>query len=152
MSKADQTRPELPPVLTVPSDDCAVTVGGVDYRVHRGQSVSIVGTRTVGELKATWAFDRLSVQMDAIKGEPDEYARTLELMENHFDALISWMAQRVTDWDWTDPRGEPLPKPDGTSAPFERLSPQEIHYLRQVLRGEGSAEAKNAGTSSSATS
>lgn len=152
-AKKDTATPELPPAIRVPSDSCTVTVSGTEYHIHRGQSIWMVGTRTVGELQASWGFDRLSVRMNELKGEPDEYGRTLELLENHFSDLLTWIAERLIDWDWTDQRGQPLPKPDGTPEPLRKLTPEEIHYLRQALRGEVAAESGNepTGTGSLAT-
>lgn len=138
------TGPERPEPIRVPSDECLVRIGDREYALHRGQSVWIVGTRTVGELQATWAFDRLSVELDRVRGEPNETERSLALLEEHFERMLAWMARRLVRWDWTDATGQPLPPLDGTPEPLRYLSPDEVHYLRRVLRGEVTAEEGNA--------
>lgn len=135
--------PDLPAPTVVPSDDCVVTVAGAPYHIHRGQTVSVIGTRSIGEMKAAWGFNRLSTELDAVKGEPDENVKAVALLEDHYDALLLWMADRIVDWDWTDQRGRPLPKPDGTVEPLLKLAPDELFYLTGILRGEVPADEKN---------
>lgn len=137
----------------IPSDECTVTiggktvdgktVGGKEYHIHRGQSVTIVGTRSIGEMKASWGFNRLSIEIDGAKGEADEAQRVSLILEEHYDALLDWMAKRVVSWDWTDQAGRPLALPDGTPEPLMALSPEELFYLMRILRGEGTADEKN---------
>lgn len=143
MPAKTNSTPDLPAPIKVPSDDCTVTVDGVEYHLHRGQSVSVVGTRSIGEMKAAWGFNRLSAELDAVKGEPDENVRAIALLEEHYDSLLLWMADRIVDWDWTDQRGRLLPKPDGTTDPLLKLAPDELFYLTRILRGEGPADEKN---------
>ncbi len=143
--------PEIPEAIRIPSDECTVTVGGKEYHVHRGQAVEIVGTRSVGEMKASWAFNRLSVEIDAVKvaddatdkAKDEANAKTMALLEDHYDGLLEWMAKRIVTWDWTGLNGLPLPIPDGTPGPLLALSPEELFYLMRILRGEGTADEKN---------
>ncbi len=66
--------------------------------------------------------------------------RTAQLLEDHFEDLLRWTAPRLLSWNWTDAQGRPLPPLDGTPDPLRYLSPEELHYLRLVIRGEGPAE------------
>jgi len=136
--------PELPPVERVSCDACVVTVKGKPYHIHRGQYVEYVGVNEIGELQAAWDFNRLSVKFDAVKGEAQEGLKRLAILDEHYDQLLEWMAERLVDWDWTDQRGRPLPKPDGTAGPLRKLTPEEILFLDSVLSGEVPAEGKNA--------
>lgn len=125
-----------PPVRRVPSDDCEVTIAGVTYNPHEGEYVEVVGSASIAELKSLWAFDRISVELQAIQGDPDEYEKTTKRLDEYYDDLCAWIARRVVDWDWTDDQGHPLPKPDGSLKPIQALRSDEIYYLRRVLRGE----------------
>jgi hypothetical protein len=168
VASKSQLGPELPPSLAVPSDDCTVEIDGKPYHIHRGQTVWISGVRQVGEMQSTWRFNSLSLQMDSLRPDPVELPPnasdaekeaaeiemqkrweasnrdTFALLDKHFEDLLAWMAPRVDDWDWTDARGRPLPKPDGTKEPLRNLSTDELHWLRSALRGETPKNGRSA--------
>ncbi len=133
-----------PTIRRVPSDDCEVDVGGETFNPHEGEWVEIQPGASIRELKSLWAFDRLSTDLDNLSGEPDEKIRTLERLEVHFDALTEWVGRRVKAWNWTDDENQLMPQPDGTATPMRELKPQELYYLRRILRGEGPADRLNA--------
>lgn len=143
--------PEIPEAVRISSDDCTVTIGGKEYHVHRGQSVWIVGARSIGLMKASWGFNRLTVELDAVavaetateKEKDEATAKAMALLEANYDTLLEWMAKRIDGWDWTDASGKPMPAPDGTPAPLLGLCPEELFYLNRILRGEGTADEKN---------
>jgi hypothetical protein len=147
----------------VPSDDCEVSDGTTTFYPHVGESLWVIGSQTIGEMKARWAFSRLSADMDEIRpdpkmdGESDEaYAQRvkkgnaagIELIEHHYDDMVRWFAERLAKWDWTDDYGDPLPPLDRTIAPFAKLKPEELFYIKDVLSGDGPAEVLTDASSS----
>lgn len=141
-----------PQARRIPSDDCAVPDGDSACYPHEGETVAIVGRQTVAEWQAFEGIRRLGVDLLAAQGEPDEVARILLRLNGHFDELCTLLAERVVDWDWTDNRGRPLPKPDGTAAPLKRLSSDELGYLVMVATGESPGQRKNGSPPSPITS
>jgi hypothetical protein len=147
----------------VPSDDCEVSISGEKYYPHVGESLWVVGRPRLGEQKAQWAFLRISAELDEVtadpraEGEADEAYRArvresneaqINVVEGHYDQLISWFAARINRWDWTDDKGDQLPPLDGTTKPFLSLTMDEVFYIKDVLLGEGPAEALNEETTS----
>lgn len=162
--KAQKTKPQP---RRVPSDDFEIEISGEVYYPHLGESIWIVGQPTIGELKATWGFNRISVELDDVAADPpaegeapdeverrqrDSRVKAVQLVENHYDDLLAWIAPRLSGWDWTDNDSNPLPQPDRTPAPLQCLTPDELFYIRSVLRGEGPAEVGNADSTSATTS
>lgn len=128
----------------VPSDDCPVVADGDVFYPHEGETVTMFTQMSVGEWQHFEQIRRLGVELNALQGEPDEAEQTLRLLDQHFDDLCDMLATRVVDWDWTDNRGQPLPKPDGTPGPLKRLSSQELKWLINAGQGEMAAQRKNA--------
>lgn len=153
------------PARRVPSDDFSVRVGGVDYHTHEGEWVEVIASPL--QLRHMRAYSRLGtlgVELEAAQADPAAEAaeqdaaklKIAQLMDSNFDLMLSALTARVVAWNWTDDFGRPLPAPDGTAAPFEALSAEELHYLMGVVQnGESQAERKNGSrpmpTASSAT-
>jgi hypothetical protein len=131
------------PGLRVKSDDLEIDIGGTKVHPHKGEWVEIVPTRTVAEYKAIAALGGLSVVLDALKGEADEGSKTVIAVADAYSGLCEHLASRVTDWNWTDVFGKPMPKPDGTSGPMFRLSQDELWWLANAGQGETVADRKN---------
>ena len=159
--------PTKPKPRRVPSDDFSVEIGGETFYPHRGESIWVIGSPTIGELKATWSFNRISVMLDDIAPDPpaegespeaigkrirQSRSAAVKLVEDHYDDLLHWIAPRLADWDWTDNDGNPMPPPARTPGPLLGLTADELFYIRSVLRGEGPAEAGNADSTSATTS
>lgn len=148
-----------PPIRRVPSDDCVVTVDGVEYRPHEGEYVEIAGKPSIGALQALWHFRKSA---KAPQEEPPEGASAAALSEyndrsigrisEQFDALCEVIARHVTGWNWTDGRGVPLPQPDGTPTPIKALESEELYWLESAIQGQTSAARKNALKPSAPTS
>lgn len=115
-----------------PSDDFEIEAGGKTYRPHEGEYVEMFADQTVDEVLAGEALARLGVELQAAQGEPDEVYRLSRLATERFELLCEALADRLSDWTWTDRRGKPLPKPDGTKAPITRLTNEEVRYLIQL--------------------
>ncbi len=127
----------------ITSDDCEVSVDGETCTPHEGEWVEMFTNWAVGELKAINDFRRMRVKLDAVEGENDEAARSMEIMEQAFEGVLESLAGRVVAWNWTDWQGRPLPQPDGTKEPLRRLHSDELLWLLNAGQGEAPAERKN---------
>jgi hypothetical protein len=133
-----------PTAITVPSDDCVVTIGGKPYNVHEGETVTLVETApTIRDQQALLAFHMLGPKVAAAEGDPEELQAILPLLDRALEDVCAMLAERVVDWTWTNDRGRPLPKPDGTGEPFKALRDDEVMYLIEVVKGESPAARKN---------
>lgn len=164
---SDKRTATKPQPRRVPSDDCEVTIGGKSYYPHVGESLWVIGSESIGQMKSRWAFLHLSAELDEAKEDPrgegeseEQYAKRVErangdrikLIESQYDDLVHWFAERLDHWDWTDNRGDPMPSLNRTIEPFMSLSMDEVYYIKNVLSGEGPAEALNDDTASVKTS
>ncbi len=132
-----------PKPVRVLSDGCAITIGDDTYRPHEGEWVEMLAIQSVAELQEEERIRRLGVEIDAVRGEPDEASRLSALMDAHFERLCEVLAVRIVDWNWTDDLGRPLPRPDGSPAPLKRLRTQELYWLLTATRGEMPEQRKN---------
>lgn len=154
-------KPTKPQPRRVPSDDCEVTIRGESFYPHVGESLWVIGSETIGQMKSRWAFLHLSSELDEAKEDPqkdgespEDYQKRVEkangdrirLIESQYDDLVHWFAERLDRWDWTDNRGESLPPLNRTIEPFMGLSMDEVYYIKNVLTGEGPAETLNVDT------
>lgn len=127
----------------IASDDCIKTVDGVEYAVHEGEWVEMVGGVSVAEMRARQVLLEFGPKVAALEGEPDANVEFVRLFNEAYSTVIQGIARRLVDWNWTDDLGHPLPKPDGSPAPLAPLSPEEILYLLTVVTAEAPAERKN---------
>lgn len=130
-----------------PSDDFETTVGGRTYHPHEGEYVEIFVDRSVDEVLSAQALTHIGAQIQAVQGDPDEALRLSQLATEHFDRVCEALADRVADWTWTDRRGNPLPKPDGTSGPISRLTNEEVGYLLGLKESDGESLPNDDGAS-----
>lgn len=134
----------------VPSDDCAVAVGGETIYPHAGERVEIVPFATVGQMIDTLALSRqgLGGQLteDMVAADPELRAA----IERSFSGACEQLARIVTGWDWTDLAGEPLPAPYRNPDAFRALSVDELQYLMGLAQGGESAESRKNGSAPSA--
>lgn len=136
--------PQKPPLRRVPSDDFVfVDTDGQHYHTHEGESVDLVPGAPVALFKSYRRFRQLSIQLDALEGEPDEGGQRIELLDPAYDEVVTLLAQRLQGWTWTDIVGEPLPSPHGAPEVLRTLDAQELNYLLQVTLGNAPAERKN---------
>ncbi len=133
-----------PKPVVVPSDDCTVRVGGEPFTPHEGETVTLYQGMVVGEWKALQGVFELQSRMDEIGDDPENERKLIELLTPHFQTFIEFLKDRVVAWDWTDDRGRPLPQPDGSDGPFQKLRAEELYWLLQASRGETGAARKNA--------
>lgn len=124
----------------IPSDDCVVTINGTEYHPHEGEWVEVLAGMTVREYQALSRLVDYGMQLLAAQGEPDEQQQVMRLTDQQMDELCVALADRVLDWNWTDLRGRPLPKPDGTPEPLRRLQAQELRWLSTATQGERPAD------------
>ncbi len=154
----------------IPSDDYDQKDRGEFLHPHEGEAIELIGRSTVGELQATQRFRRASVELNILKGEPDAYGKSLEILDGVFEDMCRRLAQRITAWDWTDDSGRPLvpwndewedletgkkrpcARLDGSPEPFRALSAPELYYLVDVAQSEAPAERKNGSSGSTTTS
>lgn len=140
-----------PPPRRVPSDDCAVPIGGEIYHAHEGEWVEIVGSTTVAEMAAGLRFQQLATDLAAISGEPDEQRKVMEIMNPVFDEMCRLLALRLTAWSWTDDASRPLGPPNDVAV-LKGLRSDELQYLLTVAISEGPGERKNGSSVSLTTS
>ena len=140
-----------PTARIVPSDDCVVTIDGVDYALHEGESVTVVPGFSVGDIQLMRRFSELQPQLDAATSPGEQIGITADTCNEIIDALC----KRLLAWTWTDDAGRYLPQPLGNPVAFAPLRVEELMYLALVVRGESPGERKNGSrpsrTSSSAT-
>lgn len=132
-----------PKPVTVPSDDCLVTVGGEQFNVHEGETVTLIPGMTVEAIAAVNKLLGLTPQIDAARGEADEGAQVVALSDNAMQALCRALAPRIVSWTWTDMTGRPLPQPDGTPERLMALETAELAWLISACQGETPAARKN---------
>ncbi len=137
MSKPQPTR--------FPSDDFTVTINGETYHPHEGEWVELFPDQTVKELIGTASLARYGAMIQAAKGDPDAALQIMSALGGQYDVICAQLADRVMDWTWTDRRGNPMPKPDGTPGPIGRLTDPEIAYLLSLKasKQETDADRKN---------
>lgn len=121
-------KPKIPAVR-VPSDDCVVTVSGVEHRIHEGEWVELLPVPTMREYLAVLDIAR----------ELSESKSAATAM----DALYALLAKRVLAWNWTDMMGEPLPQPCGNADALKGLSQPELIWLLMAVNGETPSQRKN---------
>lgn len=126
----------------IPSDDCAVIIDGAAIYPHEGEWVDIFSGISVGELQAMEHIRRLGVEISAVKGEQDEYQKTLQLLDPHYDELYACLAGRLVGWTWTDDRGRALGDPSDL-ATLRKLRPEELYWLLFCVQGESPGQRKN---------
>ena len=131
-----------PVARRVSSDDCAVSIDGVVYYPHESEWVNLMGGLAVGELKGLGKFGQIQTEMDAIRGDANEGARVLAILNPAFDEVRFVLARHVTAWNWTDNRGQALPPPDFES--LGMLSQEELFWLLAALQNRTPDAEKNA--------
>ena len=124
----------------VPSDDCIVTVDGVDYALHEGEWVDVVPAFSTGDLRFMRKIVNLRTEVDAAEKPEDGIVLTADTYEE----LIDILSRRLVAWNWTDDQGQALPQPNGNPVAFATLRLEELLYLSLVIRGESPGERKNA--------
>lgn len=132
--------PKKPEPVRKPSDDCEVTIDGVDYHPHEGESIWIVPLSSVRELQVLRLWDDVRVKLDALEGEDEAQTRTLILMDDALTESLPFVANRIRRWDWTNIDGEPYPQPRDNAAVLSDLTLEELMYLVAAVRGETPGE------------
>ncbi len=136
MSKPKPTR--------IPSDGCIVRVTGEIYHPHEGEWAELVPARSVGEERTLVKFRRILAELDGIRGEPDEVAKSDALLDQHYGEVCEHLSRRVFAWNWTDDFGSPLPQPAGKPEVFLALREGELAWLLYATGNETAEERKNA--------
>ena len=138
-----------PPARRVPSDDCVLTVEGVDYALHEGEWVEVRPGLTPHVLNAMRAIQELAPKLAALEGD-EQAQRTVALMDDSLGDMRLVLADLVTGWSWTDDSGSPLPQPSAEGLAGLRI--EELLYLMQVVQGNEPATEKNGSRPSGTTS
>jgi hypothetical protein len=147
------------PNRVIPSDDCKVTVDGVDYFPHEGEQIAVRPKLPVSEYNTLARFyDLAGKAQDSKSGDEQEataaaagamFGQIGEL----FEELCSILASYVLAWTWTDNDGEPLPQPKGRPEVIRELTDEELWYILGVaMGGSNKAQEKNGGEASLTTS
>lgn len=142
------------PTKQIASDDCVVTLDGVEYTPHEGEWIRAVPGLSVAELRLVRELNELKPKLDAIEDEDTEQEQSIALMDHSFGRAVAIVAGRIEEWNWTDNAGQPYPKnPD--EEVIRCLQLEELYYLLAAVRGETPAERGNGSrpsqTSTSAT-
>jgi hypothetical protein len=137
----------------IPSDTCAVRIGGETYYPHEGEWIEVLPSPNT--LRETQAFVRFGIaarNLEATEGDDDQVDQTDKYLEQDFGVLLEIVAKRVIAWNWTDMRGRPLPQLDAKADLLRDLSDQEVYWLVLACRGEPPQVAEAAEKKDSATS
>ena len=132
-----------PQAVTIPSDDCLVTIDGAQYALHEGETVTLIPGMSVGAINAANALMRIGPKLAAAVGEPDQVQQQTALADDAMQALCAALAPRLVAWTWTDVAGRPLPPLDGTTAPLMALEAEELLWLLGAAKGETAGARKN---------
>ena len=128
------------PTRKVNSDSCVIHVGrvienekvvdeGKSYNVHKGEWVKVIPLLSVRQ----WiAWNKIMSNIS----EPEK-------LEEALDAICQGFSEKVTDWNWTDNEGNPLPKPYHNPDVFKELTEEELVWLSTALV-ETEVQRKNA--------
>lgn len=93
------------PPRTISSDDLVVTVDGVEYRPHEGESITVRG-------QASWQLLADTTQMFGLYKRIGDLDPTEQrLAAESSDRLFAELARLIISWTWTDDDGEPMPDP-----------------------------------------
>ncbi len=155
------------PTRRVPSDDCVVYVGrrivgskiveqGKPYAIHEGEWVEVVSLDSVGLFLTYMDLQRYQEEMrrlaDLEEASAEEISEASQHMNQCFTQIIDEVSSRVSDWNWTDLVGKPLPKPYDNRDVLRKLSTDELLWLVSAIEGETGAERKNGSEPSPTTS
>jgi len=127
----------------VPSDDCTVTVDGVEYAIHEGEWVEFMPGLTAGEIEMMKQARIIATRFAAIEGDADAEDTQLDIVGDRIDEAWAFITDRITGWNWTDNDGKPYPQIKDDPDVFKSLHLQEIYYLVSIGMGEGKAAEKN---------
>lgn len=140
------------PSIAVPSDDCAVDHAGVTYHPHEGETVWLWPNHSLAMLTAMNQLGTMQVRTAALRGEPNEVAESMRIVEETFRNIAEQVAPFLDRWDWTDMRGLPMPALDGTAEPLMSISVEELMWLARAVQGETEGARKNVSKPSRTTS
>lgn len=143
---------QKPGLARVPSDDCTITVGGVEYTPHEGEWAEVITGFRVQDLKATRAMDAMRVKLDALKGEAEEYLQAAIVMDEGYDSVVELLRDRVVAWSWKDDAGRPFAQPPEDPGVFGKLRVEEVLYLFGAVQAANPAARKNGSRPSPTTS
>jgi len=140
-----------PQPIRIPSDNCIVTIDGVEYRPHENEWVEVLPGLKVGHQKLIAEMNALRAEFETLEDDAEQddesglaaRRRINELAAQYNDKMIDFLRQRLVAWNWTDELGRPLPELDGTERPFELLSAEELGWLLAACRGDVETESKN---------
>lgn len=135
-----------PQPVRVPSDECVVEIGGIEYHPHEGEWVELVPGLRAADHILNIELSTVRSDLKAVEGDSgrDAIVRQNALLRRYYEGAGELLARRVRAWSWTDDGGQPLPQPDGTAGPFLALRPDELGYLIAVAREATPAQRKNA--------
>ena len=131
------------PAVPYPSDDCIVYIGrvvedgevvdqGVEYRVHEGETVSVIPAISTAEIIALGSMESVSDAGGAAA------------ISEAFSDLCLRLSKRVVSWDWTDLAGEPYPQPYKNREVLMELTTDELIWLiARTTNRETPEERKN---------
>tara|TARA_Y100000310_G_scaffold345131_1_gene462058 strand:+ start:2924 stop:3370 length:447 start_codon:yes stop_codon:yes gene_type:complete len=147
-------KPKIP-TKKVDSSGCVINIGrkivggrvveeGTAYPIHKGEWVEILPVTSIGEyieysklLGGNWD--------DLAADDKADHLREMGATVNQaFDKMVHEVSKRVYDWDWTDLRGDPLPKPHNNPQVIAALSVDEVIWLMSQAEFEPEIERKNA--------
>lgn len=77
----------------------------------------------------------LGAALDAVREQPDDYDEMTEVMK--------LLATHVTEWNWVDDDGKPLPLPKDHPEVMDQLTDLEVQALSNALRGPDAATGKS---------
>jgi len=141
------------PLVTIPSDDCAVMVGqvidgdqiihpGEPHYVHQGEWIQVIPVITVAEIITIG-------KLQSVRDQGDDMAA---FMAQHFYDLCREIADRIVSWNWTNLMSEPLPEPYKRPDVIANLSNDEMLYLLNAATAMPAEMRKNGSEPSGATS
>jgi hypothetical protein len=120
----------------IPSDDCALEIGGETFHPHEGEWVELLPVRLVGDAKLLVKIIAVAGDLEALQGDS---AGITARMAEHFDEGVAFVRPRLVAWNWTDLRGVPLAQPREDPGVLHQLAAEELWYLVAVIQGRNPA-------------
>lgn len=140
-----------PPTKRIACDECPAIVDGEMVYPHKDQWIDLIPFGSMREMFVMQEYSALTVDVAAAEGDLAETRALNARLLDVYREIHGLIANRVTNWNWTDAVGRKLGKP--TEQELQRLSQTEMWWLVRVLQSNGaSATSKKESSGTPTTS
>ena len=136
-------KPTKVPPKTVWCNDFEVEFDGETYYPHRGEKVVLYRGFGVAEVNAYQSLFNVQEVIAQVEGDDDAGSKTIGALHASTEELRNSLAERITEWTWTDFKGNPMPNPAGNPDAFLKCTVSELVYLVAAIEGETVTDRKN---------